>query len=96
MNFSPRVIRHKDAPTYLGVNINYFDRNIRPDLPEIQFGPQMIGYDKIDLDRDGWTIIRPATVGLVKERRQRNQSDRKAKNSRSYPAWKNLVDRQEI
>jgi hypothetical protein len=51
LNFSPRVIRHKDAPTYLGVNINYFDRNIRPDLPEIQFGPQMIGYDKIDLDR---------------------------------------------
>ena len=51
MDFSPRVIRHKDAPTYLGVNINYFDRKIRPDLPEIQFGPQMIGYDKIDLDR---------------------------------------------
>ena len=51
MRVEPRVIRHKDAPTYLGVNVNYFNRNIRPDLLEIQFGPQMIGYDKIDLDR---------------------------------------------
>ena len=45
MKVEPRVIRHKDAPTYLGVNINYFDKNIRPDITEIKFGPQMIGYD---------------------------------------------------
>ena len=51
MRVEPRVIRHKDAPTYLGVNVNYFNKHIRPELLEISFGPQMIGYDKIDLDR---------------------------------------------
>ena len=51
MKVEPRVIRHKDAPTYLGVNVNYFNKHIRPELLEISFGPQMVGYDRVDLDQ---------------------------------------------
>ena len=41
----PRVIRLKDAPAYLGVNMNYFNKHIRPHLPEIRYSVQMVGFD---------------------------------------------------
>ena len=46
----PRVIRLKDAPAYLGVNMNYFNKHIRPHLPEIRYSVQMVGFDRLDLD----------------------------------------------
>ncbi len=50
LSLLPRVIRHKDASDYLGVNVNYFNEFIRPDLTEIQYGPQMIAFDRCELD----------------------------------------------
>ena len=50
MDIQPRVIRHKDAPSYLGVNVNYFNKFIRPQLTEIVYGSQMIGFDRCELD----------------------------------------------
>jgi hypothetical protein len=50
MDILPRIIRHRDAPKYLGVNTNYFNKNIRPYLTEVEFGPQMIAFDRCELD----------------------------------------------
>ena len=54
MDLLPRVVRQKDAPKYCGVNTNYFNRYIRPHLREIRFGPQMVGFDRIDIDQ--WIV----------------------------------------
>jgi predicted DNA-binding transcriptional regulator AlpA len=64
----PRVIRLKDIPEYLGINLNYFNKHIRPHIPEIRYGPQMVGFDRLDLDRwvdetKGRCSERPETVG---------------------------------
>ena len=46
----PRLIRHKDAPAYLGVDRNRFDADIRPALIEIPIGSRGIAFDRIELD----------------------------------------------
>lgn len=46
----PRVIRLRDAPDYLGMDRNRFDREVRPSLIEIPIGSQGIGFDRLDLD----------------------------------------------
>lgn len=47
---TPRVIRLKDAPFYLGVKKDYFNQNIRPYLPVIDFGSRTVAFDRLDLD----------------------------------------------
>ena len=51
MDYPPRFLRAKDAPRYLGVNRNYFDKEIRPYVTEVRLGPQMVCFDRLDLDR---------------------------------------------
>lgn len=46
----PRLIRHKDAPAYLGVDRNRFDAEIRPSLIEVPIGSRGIAFDRIELD----------------------------------------------
>ena len=46
----PRLIRYRDAPTYLGMDRNRFDAEVRPTLIEIPVGSQGIAFDRIDLD----------------------------------------------
>jgi len=50
MNYLPRVIRAKDAPSYLGMDRNRFNKEVKPYLIEIPIGAQGIGYDRIDID----------------------------------------------
>src|SRR5262249_41772553 len=45
-----RVIRYRDAPAYLGMDRNRFDREVRPMLTEIPIGGRGIGFDRLDLD----------------------------------------------
>jgi predicted DNA-binding transcriptional regulator AlpA len=47
---SPRVIRLRDAPTYLGMKKDHFNQNVRPLLPPIAIGARGIGFDRLDLD----------------------------------------------
>jgi len=47
----PRIVRIKDAPAYLGTNINYFNQHIRSDLSEFRVGDKGVGFDRLDLDR---------------------------------------------
>lgn len=45
-----RVLRLKDAPKYLGMDIKVFNELVRPHLSEFPIGKQGIGFDRLDLD----------------------------------------------
>jgi hypothetical protein len=47
---TPRLIRLRDAPFYLGMDRNRFNVEVRPYLVEIQVGKQGIAFDRLDLD----------------------------------------------
>lgn len=47
----PQLIRLKNVSQYLGTNINYFNRYIRPHLKEIRLSKQNVSFDRLDLDR---------------------------------------------
>ena len=47
----PRVLRLKDAPHYLGMDIHRFNADVRPGVPEFRIGNQGIAFDRLDLDR---------------------------------------------
>ena len=46
----PRFIRVKDAPAYLGMDKNRFNRLVRSSITEIPIGKQGIAFDRLDLD----------------------------------------------
>lgn len=46
----PKVIRLKDAPSYLGMDKNRFNCIVRPKVTEIPYGTQCIGFDRHELD----------------------------------------------
>lgn len=48
--FPPRLLRLRDAPSYLGMNKNLFNEQVRPFLTEIPIGKQGIAFDRLDLD----------------------------------------------
>ena len=48
--FLPRFIRLRDAPSYLGMDKNRFNREVRPLLAVIPIGAQGIAFDRLDLD----------------------------------------------
>ena len=50
MQLLPRLIRLRDAPTYLGMDRHRFNNEIRPKLIEIPIGIQGIAFDRLDLD----------------------------------------------
>ena len=47
---SPRLIRLKDAPSYLGMDRHRFNKEVRPGISEIPIGIQGIAFDRLDLD----------------------------------------------
>ena len=51
----PRLIRLRDAPRYLGMDKNRFNRDVRPRVTAIRIGTQGIAFDRIDLD--AWAAI---------------------------------------
>jgi hypothetical protein len=46
----PRMLRLRDAPTYLGMDRNRFNAEVRPSLTEIPMGEQGIAFDRFELD----------------------------------------------
>jgi len=46
----PRLIRLRDAPAYLGMDKNRFNKEVRPTLIEIPIGRQGVAFDRLDLD----------------------------------------------
>jgi len=47
---SPRAIRLRDAPIYLGMDKNRFNDEVRPNVTEIKMGSKSICFDRLDLD----------------------------------------------
>ncbi len=48
--FLPRVIRLRDAPHYLGMNINRFNEEVRPYVTEVRIGSKGVAFDRTELD----------------------------------------------
>jgi hypothetical protein len=46
----PRLVRFRDAPAYLGMDRNRFNRKVRPHLTNIPIGRQGIAFDRLELD----------------------------------------------
>ena len=46
----PRIIRFRDAPSYLGMDRNRFNAEVRPYLTEVPIGKQGVGFDRLGLD----------------------------------------------
>ena len=46
----PRLVRFRDAPGYLGMDRNRFNREVRPFLTKIPIGQQGIAFDRLELD----------------------------------------------
>ena len=46
---TPRVIRHRDAPAYLGMDRNRFDAEVRPGVTEVAMGQRGIAFDRLEL-----------------------------------------------
>ena len=49
--FPPRLIRLRDAPAYLGMDRNRFNREVRPLLTRVPIGVQGVAFDRLELDR---------------------------------------------
>lgn len=47
---TPRFIRCRDAPAYLGMDRDRFNGEVRPNLTEIPIGVQGVAFDRLDLD----------------------------------------------
>ena len=50
VNILPKLIRHRDAPYYLGMDRNRFNKEVRPSLTEIPIGKQGIAFDRLEMD----------------------------------------------
>ena len=48
--YAAKIIRLSDAPSYLGVNKNKFNRDIRPLLHELALGDRSVGFNRSELD----------------------------------------------
>ncbi len=63
----PRVIRLRDAPYYLGMRKDYFNKHVRPALQAIAIGQRGLGFDRLDLDE--WLDhYKSSTFGSVPNR----------------------------
>lgn len=48
--YLPRLLRFRDAPDYLGMDRNRFNRIVRPFVTVIPIGRQGIAFDRLELD----------------------------------------------
>ena len=76
-SFLPRLIRLRDAPTYLGMDRHRFNDEVRPGLTEIPIGNQGISFDRLDLDAWVDDYIRCSGRPAVTRQRSLEQWDEK-------------------
>lgn len=77
LSFTPRVLRQKDAPAYLGMSERIFNKDIRPHLTEIPIGKRGVGFDRVEIDeffdiykeQNGHPGKKGGSLWLEKERR---------------------------
>jgi hypothetical protein len=64
--FLPRLIRLRDVDTYLGMDRNRFNKEVRPFLTEVPIGAQGVAFDRTELDL--WVDDYKARVGRTPEK----------------------------
>ena len=69
----PRVIRMKEAPTYLGMCTRVFNELVRPFVREFRIGVQGIGFDREDLDRWLCDYLEKSAIDKTNERADDNK-----------------------
>ena len=67
LTVTPRLIRLRDAPFYLGMDRNRFNVEVRPSLTEIPTGTQGVTFDRVELEDIGPVAVH--TLGRVGPRR---------------------------
>jgi hypothetical protein len=50
LNFTPRILNQKQSAYYLGMSVNTFKDDVRPDLTPVPMEGRQIKYDRLDLD----------------------------------------------
>ena len=74
-----RLLRLRDAPDYVGMDRNRFNRDVRPFLTEIPIGKQGIAFDRLELD--AWVddyVSRNGRPGRLQGERPWDVEDRPA------------------
>ncbi|WP_238396943.1 helix-turn-helix transcriptional regulator [Pseudomonas putida] len=64
----PRILRYRDAPEYLGMCRQEFNRTVRPFVAEFRIGVRGVGFDRYELD--AWADEYIAATRVQKEPRQ--------------------------
>ena len=77
----PRLLRFRDAPSYLGMDRNRFNQEVRPHLVEVPIGRQGIAFDRLELD--AWVDQYVACNGRPAARRRKPWDDEKPQVSSS-------------
>src|SRR5690242_13488911 len=77
----PRFIRLRDAPAYLGMDKNRFNREVRPNVLALRIGVQGIAFDRVDLD--AWADDYKSRNGCHAARSRRSKSVRERKTAPS-------------
>ncbi|WDH37408.1 hypothetical protein [Pseudomonas chlororaphis] len=73
-SIQPRFIRFSDAPGYLGMCKDEFNRTVRPNVREFPIGKQGVGFDRIELDE--WADAYIESKSIEKAANQDNNRPR--------------------
>jgi predicted DNA-binding transcriptional regulator AlpA len=65
---NPRLLRLRDVPSYLGMDRNRFNSEVRPFLTTVPIGQQGIAFDRLELD--AWVDDYVSRNGRPAERSQ--------------------------
>ncbi|WP_223511540.1 hypothetical protein [Pseudomonas sp. GL-B-19] len=82
----PRFIRAMDAPGYLGMCRDVFNKTVRPNVREFPIGKQGVGFDRIELDQ--WADAYIEAMAIEKAANQDNnrpRSERQGKKKGELP-----------
>ncbi|WP_259697633.1 hypothetical protein [Pseudomonas brassicacearum] len=73
-NIAPRFIRFMDAPGYLGMCRDEFNKTVRPNVREFPIGKQGVAFDRIELDE--WADAYVESKAIEKTTNQDNNRPR--------------------
>ncbi|WP_236010208.1 hypothetical protein [Pseudomonas paraversuta] len=82
----PRFLRAMDAPGYLGMCRDEFNKTVRPNVREFPIGKQGIGFDRLELD--AWADAYVESKSIEKAANQDNnrpRSERQGKKQGETP-----------
>jgi hypothetical protein len=91
-NLLPRLIRLRDAPRYLGMDKNRFNREVRPRVKFVQIGTQGVAFDRLELD--AWADDYVRRNGRHPAGSKKSESARTRQTAKSHRARCSLARRQ--